>query len=78
MHNKNCEPQVRELEDHRLVAFDWSTQTVQLAAAREEWRCCTTGHGVLFVMTLGPLMMPELLAGVIIYHLTILHSYFMP
>ena len=65
-------PQVREFEDHRLVAFDWSTQTVQLAAAREEWRCCTTGHGVLFVMTLGPIVMPELLAGAILYHLTIL------
>ena len=57
-------PQARELKDHRLVAFDWSTQTEQLAADREEWRCCTTGHGVQFVTTLGPIVMPELHAGI--------------
>ena len=57
-------PQARELKDHRLVAFDWSTQMGQLVAAREEWRCFTMGHGVQFVMTLGPIVMPELHAGI--------------
>ena len=51
------------MENQRLVAFDWSTQTGQLVAAREEWRYCTTGHGVQFAMTLGPIVMPGLHAG---------------
>ena len=55
--------QDRESEDHKLVAFDWSTQMGQLAEVREEWRCCTMGHGVQFVTILGHTMMPELLAG---------------
>ena len=55
------------MENQRLEAYDWSTQTVQLAEIREEWRCCTMGHGVQFVTTIGPMMMPELLAGMNIF-----------
>ena len=50
-------------QDQRLEVYDWSTLMVQLAVAREEWRCCTMGHGVQFVMMVGRTMMPELLAG---------------
>ena len=52
------------MDNQRLEAYDWSTQTAQLAEVREEWKCCTMGHGVQFVTTIGPMMMPELLAGI--------------
>ena len=50
-------------DNQRFRIYDWSTLMVQLAVAREEWRCCTMGHGVQFVMTVGLTVMPELLAG---------------
>ena len=57
------------MDNQRLEAYDWSTQTAQLAEIGEEWRCCTMGHGVQFVTTIGPMMMPELLAGMNIFKL---------
>ena len=62
--------QDKELDDHRLAAYDWSTEMAQLVVAREEWRCCTTGDGVQFVTILGNTMMPGLLAGTILISCT--------
>ena len=46
------------------MTFDWSTQTAQLVEVREEWKYCTTGHGVQSVMIHGQTMTPELRAGI--------------